>query len=169
MDFNGFDFSEMFQGRAGGSGSQAAVAAAGAGAFKDIFSQFFHGGGGDEAEPEARKGADLEYGLNISFWQAIRGTQAKIEITRYDQCPTCHGRGGNEAGSMACPQCNGTGNVSQMAGNMKFNLTCPRCNGKGRLKNACPTCHGEGGCRIRKRSKCAFRRARRTVRGCASR
>ncbi len=45
---------------------------------------------------------------------------------------------------MACPQCNGTGSVSQMAGNMKFNLTCPRCNGKGRLKNACPTCHGDG-------------------------
>jgi molecular chaperone DnaJ len=116
----------------------------GGGAFKDIFSQFFHSGGGDEAEPEAQKGADLEYGLNISFWQAIRGTQAKIEITRYDECPTCHGGGGNEGGSMACPQCNGTGSVTQMAGNMKFNLTCPRCNGKGRLKNACPTCRGDG-------------------------
>ncbi len=119
-------------------------AVGGTGSFKDIFSQFFHGGGGEEAEQEAERGADLEYGLNISFWQAIRGTQAKIDITRYDQCPTCHGTGGNDAGSIACPQCNGTGNVSQMAGNMKFNLTCPRCNGKGRLKNACPTCHGEG-------------------------
>jgi len=146
MDFSGFDFSEMFKGaqaetearrRSGGAG--------GTGSFKDIFSQFFHSGGeGPENQSEPEKGTDLEYGLNISFWQAIRGTQAKIEIKRYDQCPTCHGTGGNEAGSIACPQCNGTGNVSQMAGNMKFNLTCPRCNGKGRLKNACPTCHGDG-------------------------
>jgi molecular chaperone DnaJ len=152
MDFNGFDFSEMFKGaqaeaeaRRRGSAAGGNTGAAGSGSFKDIFSQFFHSGdGGAETEPEAQKGADLEYGLNIGFWQAIRGTQAKIEITRYDQCPTCHGTGGNEAGSVACPQCNGTGNVSQMAGNMKFNLTCPKCNGKGRLKNVCPTCHGDG-------------------------
>jgi molecular chaperone DnaJ len=152
MDFSGFDFSEMFnraqaeteaRRRQPGGGSSSGEGRGGS--FKDIFSQFFHSGGGNaEEEMEPQKGADLEYGLNISFWQAIRGTQAKIEITRYDMCPTCNGTGGNEAGSIACPQCNGTGNVTQMAGNMKFNLTCPRCNGKGRLKNACPTCHGDG-------------------------
>jgi molecular chaperone DnaJ len=142
MDFNGFDFSDMFKGAKAESDARRS-----SGAFKDIFSQFFHGAGDADAgsvEQEAQKGADLEYGLNISFWQAIRGTTAKIAVTRSDICPTCHGTGGNEAGSVACPQCNGTGNVSQMAGNMKFNLTCPRCNGKGRLKNACPTCHGDG-------------------------
>jgi len=152
MDFNGFDFSEMFKGaqaeaearRRGPAAGGGPGSGTGAGSFKDIFSQFFHSGAGQESEPEPQKGADLEYGLNIGFWQAIRGTQAKIEITRYDQCPTCHGTGGNEAGSAACPQCNGTGNVTQMAGNMKFNLTCPRCNGKGRLKNVCPTCRGDG-------------------------
>lgn len=147
MDFGGFDFSEMFRDaqaeaergrRGGGTGG-------GGGAFKDIFSQFFRGDSGahqPEAAPE--KGADLEYGLNITFWQAIRGTQTKIEITRYEQCAVCHGTGGNEAGSASCPQCSGTGNVQQMAGNMKFNLTCPRCNGKGRIRNACAACHGDG-------------------------
>jgi len=146
MDFGGFDFSDVFNNaRHESEGRRAGAGAAGAGGFKDIFSQFFRGGGGGaDVEPEPEKGADLEYGLNISFWDAIRGTQTKIEITRYEQCPTCHGLGGSEAGSIACPQCNGTGNVSQMAGNMKFNLTCPRCNGRGRLKNACPTCHGDG-------------------------
>ena len=42
------------------------------------FSQFFGGGGsgrGTHAEPE--KGTDLEYGLNIDFWQAINGTQVR--------------------------------------------------------------------------------------------
>ncbi|MBX5496211.1 MAG: molecular chaperone DnaJ, partial [Bryobacteraceae bacterium] len=37
-----------------------------------------------------------------------------------------------------------TGNVSQMAGAMRFSLTCPRCGGSGRLKNACPNCRGDG-------------------------
>ncbi|MDP9171183.1 MAG: molecular chaperone DnaJ [Acidobacteriota bacterium] len=143
MGFGGFDFSEAFNRARQDTESQRG--AGGGGGFKDIFSQFFRGGaepGNVEHEPE--KGADLEYGLNITFWQAIRGTQTKIDITRYEECPSCHGAGGNEAGSIACPQCNGTGNVTQMAGNMKFNLTCPKCNGKGRLKNACAYCQGEG-------------------------
>ncbi len=148
MDFGGFDFSEMFskaqteakRGNPGGGG------AAGTGAFKDIFGQFFRGGpgGGGAPDKEAEKGSDLEYAVNITFWQAIRGTQTKIDVTRYEQCINCDGTGGNEAGSVACPQCSGTGTVTQMAGNMKFNLTCPRCSGKGRLKNACPYCHGDG-------------------------
>jgi molecular chaperone DnaJ len=45
---------------------------------------------------------------------------------------------------MQCPECNGTGQVTQMGGRMKFNIPCPRCNGTGRTSNACATCHGEG-------------------------
>jgi molecular chaperone DnaJ len=147
MGFGGFDFSDVLRNAQAEAqarrGSPGAGAGAGGGGFKDIFSQFFRGGEG-EAEAAPEKGADLEYGLNITFWQAIKGTQTTIQITRYEECPACHGGGGNENGSVACPQCNGTGNVSQMAGNMKFNLTCPRCSGKGRLKNSCQTCHGDG-------------------------
>ncbi|MDE3198028.1 MAG: DnaJ domain-containing protein, partial [Acidobacteriota bacterium] len=149
MDFGGFDFSDIFsraqqeaaenRGRAGtGTGT-------GAGGFKDIFSQFFRNHGtGTETEHEPEKGADLEYGLNISFWQAIRGFQTKIDITRYEECHVCNGTGGSDAGTAACPECHGSGTVTQMAGNMKFNLSCPRCGGRGRLKNACAACHGDG-------------------------
>jgi molecular chaperone DnaJ len=149
MDFGGFDFSDMFskaQAESRRSGGSTSGGTSGTGAFKDIFGQFFRGGaGGDGASDKApEKGTDLEYAVNISFWQAIRGTQTKIDVTRYEQCVNCDGTGGNEAGSAACPQCSGTGTVTQMAGNMKFNLTCPRCSGKGRLKNSCPYCHGDG-------------------------
>ena len=156
MDFGGFDFSDLFsraqqeaaenRGRTStGGGAAGAGAGAGAGGFKDIFSQFFRGGaGGADVEHEPEKGADLEYGLTITFWQAIRGFQTKIDITRYEECHVCHGTGGSDAGSVACPECHGTGSVTQMAGNMKFNLSCPKCGGKGRLKNACPACHGDG-------------------------
>src|SRR5216683_1648683 len=140
MGFEGFDFSDVFTNQGGAGRGQRQT---GGGGFSDIFSQFFRRGGQEEAgEPE--KGADLEYALNIDFWQAIRGTQAKLNITRHEVCGTCHGTGAAPGSAITCPQCNGTGSVSQMAGAMKFNLTCPRCGGKGKLQNACPTCHGDG-------------------------
>ena len=135
MDFNGFDFSDQF---AGGRRTDT-------GGFRDIFSQFFGGKGSpQQAQPGPEKGGDLEYVMDIDFWQAIRGTQAKLSINRYEVCGTCHGAGSSGGGEVACPQCHGSGNVTQMAGAMKFSLTCPRCSGSGKLRNACPTCGGEG-------------------------
>jgi len=140
MDFSGFDFSDFVSPGGGGAGGRRAE---GGGGFRDIFSQFFSGRGG-APEPEPEKGGDLEYVMDIDFWQAIKGTQARLSITRYDICGTCHGSGATGAGEVTCPQCKGTGHVSQMAGAMRFNLTCPRCNGSGRLRNSCPTCGGDG-------------------------
>jgi molecular chaperone DnaJ len=137
MGFGGFDFSDYVN---HGAGPQPG----GTGAFRDIFSQFFgshrdeHAGGGPE------KGSDLEYGLDIDFWQSIRGTQVRLNIARQEICETCNGAGTAGGASTVCPECDGTGSVNQMAGAMKFSLTCPRCDGKGRLRNTCPTCHGDG-------------------------
>lgn len=147
--FGGFDFSEFVNQQRSGNGPAGSGPGAGGypsgGAFKDIFSQFF---GGQREQPQAssmpEKGADLEYGLNIGFGQAIRGTQVRLNIARQEQCETCGGSGAGSGNSTVCPECDGTGNVNQMAGAMKFSLTCPRCDGKGRLQNVCPTCHGEG-------------------------
>jgi molecular chaperone DnaJ len=142
MGFGGFDFSDFAAG-AGGAGAQENM---GGGGFRDLFSQFFGGRANQQESPASvpQKGSDLEYGLNIDFWQSIKGTQVKLNIHRQDTCETCNGTGSAGGKVTVCPQCNGTGSVSQMAGAMKFNLTCPKCNGKGRLRNACPTCQGEG-------------------------
>jgi molecular chaperone DnaJ len=139
MDFGGFDFSDYVRQQTESRGRQSESG----GAFKDLFSNFFRGG---DQEPEVapEKGGDLEYAVSIDFWQAIRGTQAKLEVSRHEVCGTCHGSGASGSGSVTCPQCNGTGQVTQMAGAMKFNLTCPKCQGKGRIRNVCPTCHGDG-------------------------
>jgi molecular chaperone DnaJ len=144
MDFSGFDFSDFMSGAAGagagpGGGGRRTESAGG---FRDIFSQFFGGRGGQQSQPE--KGTDLEYVMDIDFWQAIKGTQLRLNITRYEICGTCHGSGSAGSGEVVCPQCKGTGQVSQMAGAMKFNLSCPRCGGSGKLRNACPTCGGDG-------------------------
>jgi len=143
MDFSGFDFSDFADFGAGAGGGKRRTQESGGG-FRDIFSQFFGGRSSTAAEPQAEAGSDLEYAMDIDFWQAIRGTQAKLSITRYEVCETCHGTGSSGQGTVTCPQCKGTGNVSQMAGAMKFNLTCPRCGGSGKLRNACPTCGGDG-------------------------
>ena len=124
-------------------GRSTATASWGAGNFQDIFNQWFSR---NEGSPQKtpQKGADLEYGLNIDFWQAIRGTQVRLSVTRQETCTECKGTGARAGANTVCPECNGSGNVTQVAGAMRFSLTCPRCEGSGRLGNRCPTCHGDG-------------------------
>ena len=148
-NFGGFDFSEYIrqQQQQQAAGASAGTAPGGESegfGFRNIFDQFFRGGGARQAAPQSERGADLEYGLHVDFWQAIRGTQVRLNISRQELCETCGGSGvaGNQVA--VCPECDGTGTVTQMAGAMKFNLQCQRCGGTGRLKNACPTCRGEG-------------------------
>jgi molecular chaperone DnaJ len=142
-NFSGFDFSEFMRQE---QQRQSAGAAGGNEGFRfrDIFGDLFGGARPRATTPEPERGADLEYGLNVDFWQAIRGTQVKLNIRRQETCETCHGTGSAGNNVAVCPECDGTGTVTQMAGAMKFNLTCPRCGGSGRLKNTCPTCRGEG-------------------------
>ncbi len=155
FDFGGFDFSDFanqqrggYRGGGPGPGPEnfpGGAAGAGGGSFQDLFGQFFGRGGGAAGKQEApEKGADLEYTLNIDFWQSIKGTQVKLNIQRQELCTTCNGNGQAGGAITPCPQCTGTGQVSQMAGAMRFNLSCPRCNGSGKLRNACPKCHGDG-------------------------
>jgi molecular chaperone DnaJ len=138
VDFGGFDFS----GFQGGPAAQAGAGSSNWGSFKDIFSGIFSGA----QQPQQhgpQPGTDLEYQATVDFWTAIRGGQARIQINRQETCPTCHGQA-VMGGVVQCPECNGSGQVTQMGGRMKFNISCPRCNGTGRTSNACATCHGEG-------------------------
>src|SRR5713101_5959057 len=49
----------------------------------DQFSQFFRGGGAAaEAPSGAEPGSSLEYQIEISFWEAVRGTVKKLTISR---------------------------------------------------------------------------------------
>lgn len=132
FDFGGFDFG----GQPTGS------------TFRDLFGQFFGGGRrGVAMEPEEEPGGDLEYQIEIDFWDAVRGSVKKLQITRLDACENCHGTGA--VGSpQTCPTCNGTGSIQQTAGKMRFNVPCNRCGGTGKLRTACRVCGGEG--RVRK-------------------
>jgi molecular chaperone DnaJ len=127
VDFSGFDF--------GGSGGTS---------FRDLFSQFFRGGGAEPAGPIQEPGSDLEYRVEIGFWDAVRGAVKKITVTRLDTCGTCHGSGATGNSKQVCPDCGGTGHQARTSGNMRFDIICPRCGGTGHLRNTCRTCGGEG-------------------------
>src|SRR5580704_3486010 len=141
FDFGGFDFSDLADsaGRARKSGG-----GAGGGSFRDIFGSIFGGGAGAApAEEGPEPGSDLEYQVNVPFWTAIRGGVMRLNISRQDVCSQCHGQGFLESPGK-CPECNGTGQITQTGGRMKFNVQCPRCHGTGKNLTTCPTCHGEG-------------------------
>src|SRR5580698_1169774 len=136
VDFGGFDFSDLFE------GGRARKPGGGSGGFKDIFSGIF-GGQNAPAHEGPEPGSDLEYQVNVPFWTAIRGGVMRLNITRRDVCGNCHGKGYIESPGK-CPECDGTGQITQQGGRMKFNVTCPRCHGTGKNISTCPVCHGEG-------------------------
>ncbi|WP_213807676.1 J domain-containing protein [Granulicella sp. dw_53] len=139
FDFGGFDFSG-FQG-GGGRAQQEQSGGGFGGSFRDIFSGMFNGGNKASHGPEP--GTDLEYQVSVDFWTAVRGGVTRLEIQRQEVCPTCKGKSVT-GGSMECPECHGSGQVTQMGGRMKFNIQCPRCGGSGKVQNVCATCDGEG-------------------------
>ena len=132
FDFGGFDFGGG-PGASGGGGTS----------FRDLFSQFFRGANAAQRAPEREAGEDLEFQIDISFAEAMRGTIKKLSITRLDVCNVCHGSGvaGEEK---VCPECGGSGQVTEVSGKMRFQISCPRCGGSGKLRSVCKNCGGEG-------------------------
>jgi molecular chaperone DnaJ len=138
FDFGGFDFSDLVDSAGRGRRS------GGGGGFRDIFGSIFGGGQTTaQAEEGPEPGTDLEYQVNVPFWTAIRGGVMRLNISRHDVCSNCHGQGSLESPGK-CPECNGTGQITQTGGRMKFNVQCPRCHGTGKNLTTCPICHGEG-------------------------
>src|SRR3954469_21070049 len=133
FDFSGFDFSDFSEGGSPQSG----------GGFRDIFSGIFGGRGGASRRSGPEPGSDLEYQVTVPFWTAIRGGVMKLNVTRNETCANCRGAGRLE-GSGPCPQCHGSGQVTQMGGRMKFNMQCPACGGTGKAQSVCPACGGQG-------------------------
>ncbi len=134
FDFSGFDFNDFTTSSGGRKG--------GGGGLHDIFSNIF-GKSGSTVTKEAEPGSDLEYQVNVGFWDAIRGTVLRLEITHQESCANCGGKGlVGKAGT--CPRCGGSGHITQTGGRMKFEVECPDCEGTGKAQDRCPACRGAG-------------------------
>ncbi|MCD5383073.1 molecular chaperone DnaJ [Candidatus Gracilibacteria bacterium] len=143
-----------FGGGAGGAGGfGGGFGGAGGVDVEDIFSSFF-GGGQSRYSSRRRggpqKGSDLEVNISITFEQAIKGITKELNISKYEKCYSCAGRGAkNPSDIQTCSTCGGVGQVVGQQrtpfGNIQMQQTCPACYGEGQVvKNKCDKCYGEG-------------------------
>lgn len=122
--------------------------------FADIFGDLFGFGGFGRSSRRSRnaprRGADLQYRLDLSFEDAVFGVEKEIEVTRDEVCATCSGSSAEPGTSpVRCTTCNGAGEVRQVRqtilGSMVQVSTCPACNGAGEtIATPCHTCQGRG-------------------------
>jgi molecular chaperone DnaJ len=121
--------------------------------FADIFGDLFGFGFGRSAARQRnapRRGADLQYQVDLTFEEAVFGVEREISITRDEPCRTCNGSGAEPGSSpVRCPTCNGAGEVRQVRqtilGSMVQVSTCPQCHGQREIiNNPCRTCSGRG-------------------------
>jgi molecular chaperone DnaJ len=112
---------------------------------EDIINDFFggiFGGGGTRV----RQGADLRYNLNVTFEEAVFGTEKEIVVPRTAACQECGGSGARKGTRPEkCGACNGRGQVTMQQGFFSIRRTCGRCSGTGQVvKDPCGPCSGSG-------------------------
>ena len=117
----------------------------------DLFESFF--GGGAAARRGPQRGADLRVRLQLSFEEAVFGTEKELEIPRWETCLICGGNGA-EPGKppQVCPQCGGSGELRRVQqsvfGQFVNVMTCDRCRGEGHIvTHKCTECGGKGSVR----------------------
>lgn len=125
----------------------------------DIFENLgdIFGGGTKRSRQSANRGADLRADVEISYKDALEGTEIQIEIPKQENCPSCRGTGGKDGSKpKECPQCRGSGQIMRSQGFFSFSQTCPRCKGMGSINdNPCSECRGSG--TVRKRTSIKVR------------
>jgi molecular chaperone DnaJ len=117
------------------------------------FGSFFGRGGGRAARPRPERGADLESRVQISFEDALEGVQIRVPVEIQTACHVCGGSGA-EPGTAprTCPDCGGSGVISDSQGLFALSHPCPRCRGNGVVVDKpCKACRGSGRERVTRR------------------
>lgn len=120
--------------------------------FGDLFEDFF-GMGGGHGGSRARRGADLEMGLEITLEDVLNGKEMEVSVPRREVCGECEGSRAEKGSKRTpCEQCGGAGEIRVSQGFFTMRRTCNICHGEGeRIEKLCKTCKGQG--RVRKTRK----------------
>ncbi len=140
---NQYSSEDIFRG-ADFSGFEDIFGGGGGGIFDEILSGF--AGGSRRSQRGPRRGADLEFELQITFEEAASGVEKTIAIRRGETCDTCKGEGAQPGTQkIICPACKGSGQVGQSAGFFTIARTCDSCRGQGQIiTQPCKKCRGIG-------------------------
>ena len=125
------------------------------GDLSDILGGFgsFFGRGQRAGRPRPERGADLESRIRISFEDALAGVQIRVPVEVETACHVCGGSGA-EPGTAprTCPDCNGSGVISDSQGLFALSHPCQRCRGNGVIVDTpCKNCRGAGSERVTRR------------------
>jgi molecular chaperone DnaJ len=110
-----------------------------------IFDDLF--GGGGRADPSGpQRGSDLRYDMEITFEEAVMGTEKEVTLTKLEKCEHCNGNGAEPGSSRkVCPTCGGRGQVVMSRGIFSIAQSCQKCEGTGQiLEKPCKVCEGAG-------------------------
>jgi molecular chaperone DnaJ len=131
--FEGFDFSQFTQG----------------GTFDfdlgDIFGDVF-----GMARNRGRRGRDISIDVELTFKEAVFGTERTVLLTKNTSCTLCHGTGGKPGSeTVPCASCNGKGKINEtrtsLFGTFATVTTCTTCFGRGTVpEEKCTRCRGVG-------------------------
>jgi molecular chaperone DnaJ len=121
----------------------------GGGNYSDIFEAFgdiFGGGQRGGGASRQRSGTDLQYTLELTLEEAVKGVKKQVRFTTAAACEVCDGSGSKKGSSMTtCRTCGGAGQVRMQQGFFTVQQTCPTCRGRGQMiKDPCGSCNGEG-------------------------
>lgn len=118
----------------------------------DIFDSFFGGGfggfGGTSRSANRKvRGSDILKRVNLTFEEAVYGTEKEFKLDVIENCEECGGKGGK--GEQTCPTCHGSGTITSeqrtILGSFLSKTTCPDCHGEGHTyKHKCEACGGKG-------------------------
>ncbi len=113
----------------------------------DIFGDFF--GGGRRRQGSAR-GKDISIDLQISFSEAIFGTERDVLLHKLNTCGACRGSGAKpNTKKKKCEKCNGAGKIREarksFLGQIMTERECTACHATGEIaEENCADCRGTG-------------------------
>lgn len=113
----------------------------------DIFGSFF---GGNQRSQREKRGRDVETTIELTFEQAVFGTEVDLNLNLEDTCSHCKGTTAEPGYQLkTCETCKGQGQVvtamRTVFGNIQQQTICPTCEGRGKIpEKVCTVCKGKG-------------------------